>query len=94
VTKLHREAAAKPLSVFTDTKVVQGGHSQHTTAIAHEQWLSDQMQQLTTAAQHLVQHFQPVRASAVFHHLQPISLQLTDWQHDMHPRAAGSNYKH
>jgi hypothetical protein len=46
-----------------------------------------QVQSLTTTAQRLSQHFQPVCASAASHVLQP-SLQLTGWQHDMHLRAA------
>jgi hypothetical protein len=47
-----------------------------------------QVQHSSFTAQHLLQQFQPVGASAVSHLLQPISLQLTGWQHDMHPRAA------
>jgi hypothetical protein len=50
-----------------------------------------QVQHLSTTAQHLLQHIQPVSASAVPHVLQPISLQLTDWQHDMQPKAASTS---
>jgi hypothetical protein len=40
-----------------------------------------QVQPLTTTAQQLLQHIQPFSASAISHVLQPISLQLTGWQH-------------